>query len=338
MPIPQDDAPEGMSDRAAEEALFASLVPSNNNSDANDDDDEDEDDLDDTEEDDEDRDEDEDDDEAEDDADEDAEDEDDDAEDESAPEKPEEAKEAPAAAAAPADDAVVKVNIDGADKDFTVADLKRLATQEAVTTKRNAEAELVGGRAALMIQKAITAITEDMAEYEGIDWMSLATQMEPEEFQWHRETFLRQQKRLDDMVEEARGLETTMSERREAVRKDQITEAVKELQADIPEWNEQLYSEIMAYAVKEGLPEGDVSQIANAKIIKLLRKAMLHDKSQAAAAEKINLTPKRVKKGAAAERLADSAAASRRKLEKVVTSGRGTERDAIALLAKRLVG
>src|SRR3546814_5929475 len=79
--------------------------------------------------------------------------------------------------------------------------------------------------------------------------------------------------------------------------------AAKELKAEIPEWSDNLYGEIMAYGIAEGLDEADVRRIANPKVIKLLRKAMLYDKGEKVVTKKVNQTPTRVKKTGGREAL-----------------------------------
>src|SRR3546814_13952670 len=71
------------------------------------------------------------------------------------------------------DDAVVKVVVDGEETEVTVGSLKRLAGQEAALTRKSQEVEVVGGRAALMIQGAIEVVLEELAPYKDIDWLTL---------------------------------------------------------------------------------------------------------------------------------------------------------------------
>src|SRR3546814_20739928 len=75
--------------------------------------------------------------------------------------------EKPAPKAVPEDDAVVKVVVDGEEKEVTVGSLKRLAGQEAALTRKSQEVEVGGGRAALMIQGAIEVV---LGEIGGASW------------------------------------------------------------------------------------------------------------------------------------------------------------------------
>src|SRR3546814_12974541 len=88
----------------------------------------------------------------------------------------------------------------------------------------------------------------------------------------------------------------------------------------------------MAYGIAEGLDEADVRRIANPKVIKLLRKAMLYDKGEKVVTKKVNQTPTRVKKTGGREALETVPSNRLQNLEKTLQSGRATDDDAIALL------
>lgn len=268
------------------------------------------------------------------DADEGEDDEEDDEDDEGDDEEEDE-PEAPPAAAAAADEAIVKVTVNGEETEVTVGSLKRLAGQEATLTRKSQEADVVGGRAALMIQGAIEGILEDLEPYKDIDWTLAAVEMEPDEFKWHRENFTRNEARYNKLLKEASSFEQIVADRQAASVKAQAAEALVELTADVPGWNDEMDSKVRKYAAAQGLDEADVASIANAKVLKLLRKAMLHDEAATAVAKKVNLTPKRVKRSQGSEPLAGAKDKQQRILEKKMASGLATDDDAIALLVGR---
>src|SRR3546814_4626527 len=117
------------------------------------------------------------------------------------------------------DDAVVKVVVDGEETEGTVGSLKRLAGQEAALTRKSQEVEVVGGRAALMIQGAIEVVLEELAPYKDIDWLTLRDKMEPDEFEWHRDNFNKHQKRYQKLVGDAQNFEQIIEARQSADRK-----------------------------------------------------------------------------------------------------------------------
>jgi hypothetical protein len=336
--IPTDDNPDtGLSDGDAVAQLMASLTPSKKGAAPDPADDPDEDDADDEEativdEDDE-----------EDDAPdaedgEPSEDDEDEEEDDEADEPSELPKAPPVAKDASkeaSDDAVVKVTVDGEETEFTVASLKRLAGQEAALTRKSQEADLVGSRAAAVLQGALESVMEDLAPYKDVDWVLEGRRMDPEEFAWHRENYTRLANRYQKLIGSAQTFESTFQDRKSSSLKEKAAETVKVLKKDIPEWSDQLYGDILSYGVSQGLDEGDVSQIADASVIKILHKAMLYDKGKVVATKKVNQAPNKVRKGSGREAIGTDGDKQQRVVQKKIARGHLSDDDAISALTGR---
>lgn len=255
-------------------------------------------------------------------------------EDEPAHEGDEEPAPQPAKAPAEAaDDQTIKVTVDGVETTHTVASLKRLAGQEASLTRKSQEADLVGGRAAAALNVAIETALEDLEPYKGVDWLTLQNELDPGEFKWHRDTAAKAQARFDKLVGSAGSFEEGLASRRSNTSVEQAQEAVRELTADVPDWSDKLYGDIMAYGVTQGLSEADVKSISNAKVIKLLRKAMLHDAGAKAVAVKVKAAPTKVLK-TTRQVSPDAKAVSTKKSLQRLASG-GSDTDAMAVLMGR---
>ncbi len=242
------------------------------------------------------------------------------------------------APAAPAidDAAEVEVTVNGEAQRFTIGSLKRLAGQEAALTQKSQEAELVGGRAAAALQAAIEAVQEDMAPYADVDWLVLQNQLEPAEFEWHRENARKAHEKYSKLVGAAQGFEQVVGERKQA----ETIRAAKACIADltdpktgIPGWDDKLYGEIMAYGAEAGLPRDEVAQITNPTVIRLLRKAMLYDRGQKVATKKVKDAPTKVIKGGARQDPASKTIAAKKAVRRLAQSG--SEDDAVAALLGR---
>lgn len=196
-----------------------------------------------------------------------------------------------------ADDHIVKVTLDGETKEFTVGTLKRLAGQEASLTRKSQEADLVGGRAAAALQAALSVAQEDLAPYQGVDWMVLQQEMDPGEFKWHRENAQRLDARFRKLVGAAEGFEKDLSDRRQAASAEMAAEALREMTADVPGWDDKADAAVRAFGVSQGLDPNDVKGISNAKVLKILRKAMLYDQGQKVATQKVKDAPNKVLRG-----------------------------------------
>src|SRR3546814_5478848 len=95
--------------------------------------------------------------------------------------------------------------------------------------------------------------------------------MEPDEFEWHRDNFNKHQKRYQKLVGDAQNFEQIIEARQSAITREQAAEAAKELKAEIPEWSDNLYGEIMAYGIAEGLDEADEIGRAHVELQSLMR-------------------------------------------------------------------
>ena len=240
--------------------------------------------------------------------------------------------------AAPApvtDDAVVKVIVDGQETEFTVGNLKRLAGQEASLTKKSQEADVVGGRAAAVLQGALESVIEDLEPYKDIDWVLEGRRMDPEEFEWHRETYNRLSKRYEKIVAAAKDFTVDASHRAAAKNEEAAQAARAILTTDVPGWNDELEKSVRDYAVAQGLDADEVSRIVSAPVLKIIHKAMLQDQKAAAAVEKVKQAPKAVRKGAGREPLGPSAEKAQRSFAKKAASGAVSEDDAVAALMGR---
>lgn len=244
----------------------------------------------------------------------------------------------PAATAEVSDDTVLKVTVDGVEQELTVGSLKRLAGQEASLTRKSQEADVVGQRAAATLQGALETVLEDLEAYEGVDWVLEGNRMEPEEFAWHRDQFNKLVGRRDKIIGNARNLESTLTARQEARIKEQAAEAVKVLSdptTGIPGWSDETYDSILAFAVSAGLPQDEVNTIVNPAVIKIINDARLYHEGKKAVAEKVNLTPRKVRKGPGKEAIEAPAAKHQQALEKKVRNGTASDDDAMAALMGR---
>jgi hypothetical protein len=326
--LTDDNTDTGISDSDAVAQLLASMNPSKGTPEGDDDGESDDEDLEDEDN----PDADEDDETDPDDADDDGEGEDDeDGEADEKPAKPDPAEQTPVDVK---DDTVVKVSVDGQDLEFTVGNLKRLAGQEASLTRKSQEADLVGGRAAAALEAALESVLEDLSAYEGIDWVLEGRRMGPEMFEWHRTNYTKLSGRYNKLVGSAQDFDKVATERRTNFDKEAAEGARKALTAEVEGWNDELDASVRKYAVSLGLAEDEVSRIVSAPVLKIIHKAMLHDRAATATAEKVKAAPTKVRKGAGEERIAPAARYQNR-LEKQIASGVVSERDAAAALMGR---
>lgn len=207
------------------------------------------------------------------------------------------------------DEALVELIVDGEARTVSVKELKRLYGQEASLTRKSQEvaqerkkAEETGAKHAAALQTLMARAQSRVEPFQNIDWMVAQAQLDPEEF-----AGLRSQAK--EAFDEVAYLQTEVDQFVQATqsqRASQIQEAAKEAIADITNpqspnhikgWSKEVYDDIRAYAVREGLAEEEVNQVVHPAVIKLLHKAYQYDKaSKSVVTKKKATSAKRVLK------------------------------------------
>jgi hypothetical protein len=233
------------------------------------------------------------------------------------------------------DETEISVEIDGEAQAFTVAQLKDFAAGQGVFAKKDEALTQTADQTAVVLQTAIDIVSEDLKPYENVDWMQLQAKLTPAEFSWHRENAKRAHERFSKLVGSATNFEETLGARKATVSAVEVQQSIQVLQRDIDGWNDELYGEIMDYAVSAGLPEADVLQLTNPTVIKLLNNARLYAKGSKVAAQKIKEVPAKVLKSGNRD-TSGTGSAALRKAQKRVKDGTASEQDALQALMSRL--
>jgi hypothetical protein len=111
-------------------------------------------------------------------------------------------------------------------------------------------------------------------------------QMEPDTFAQLRQDAKQAEDDLRFLREESGQMVTDLQEQQAQATKQAAAECVKVLEESLPDWGNELYSEIRDYAVKAGLPKAQVDQYTDASVIMLINKARLYDQSKQTAESK----------------------------------------------------
>lgn len=228
----------------------------------------------------------------------------------------------------------VTFSIDGVDQKATLGDLKALYGQREAISRKDAQADLVGAQASAAIETALQVVSEDLQAYANVDWMVLRDEMDPETFAWHRQNAQTLQGKYQKLVGAFEGVEKSFSERRQNVNREAAQEAIRELTADIPEWSPQHYNEILQYGATQGLDAEELATVTNPKVLKIIRKAMLHDKASTVATKKVKAAPAKVIKGAKAAAPGNKQINAKKAMQRLQATG--SEDAAVAALMARL--
>ena len=194
---------------------------------------------------------------------------------------------------AASDDQIVDIAVNGESKQVSVKDLKRLYGQEASLTKKSQD--LATQRKQSEQQLAITQMSYqkllERAEarhkpYADIDMLVASREMDAETFTQLRQDAKQAEDDLKFLQEESGQLVSQAQQQHQEATKEAAAECVKVLEEQLPEWGNELYSDIRDYAVKSGLPKEQVDQYTDPQVIMLINKARLYDQSKQSAKSK----------------------------------------------------
>lgn len=128
------------------------------------------------------------------------------------------------------------------------------------------------------------------------DWQQMALQ-KPEEFKRHRADYdkaIGYQQFLNNQVAENNAKN---EQQRDGERKAQAADALQTLKATIPNWSNDLYSEIGEYAKTQGVDADEFADIIDHRLITVLHKASQFDKAKKVTKKKIASSPKKTLTG-----------------------------------------
>ena len=194
---------------------------------------------------------------------------------------------------AASDDQIVDINVNGESKQVSVKDLKRLYGQEASLTKKSQDlanqrkqSDESLAQTQLSYQKLLERAEARFKPYADIDMLVASRQMDPDTFAQLRQDAKQAEEDLTFLKEESNTLVSQQQQQQSELSKEAAANCVKVLQEQLPDWGNELYSDIRNYAVKSGLPQEQVDQYTDPQVIILLNKARLYDQSKQSAKSK----------------------------------------------------
>ena len=192
-----------------------------------------------------------------------------------------------------ADEAEVEVIVNGETKTVSVKALKRLYGQEASLTQKSQrvaeqrkELDDAIGKNHIAFQTMLEKANERYKPYSEVDMLVAAKAMETDDFAALRKEAEEAYNELKFLQEEADTFYSDIKNQQQANLQSAAKECIKVLQDEMPNWSNKLYNDIRTYAVEQGLPEEDVNNYVDPKVIMLLNKARLYDAGKKVATTK----------------------------------------------------
>lgn len=201
------------------------------------------------------------------------------------------------------DDTLIEISVEGQTKQASIKDLKRLYGQEASLTRKSQEvaaqrkeAEDNIGKTDAILQRMVQKAEERYQPYSEVDMILASKNLDDADFAQLRKEAQDAHNDLKFIKEEANSFYEGLKQQQQAAMQDAAKEAVKVLEQDIPEWNNQLYDDIRSYAIGLGLPEEQVNNYVDPVVIKVLNKARLYDQAKQVTTTKKKRVAKKVLK------------------------------------------
>jgi hypothetical protein len=191
------------------------------------------------------------------------------------------------------DDAQVEIQVNGETVQASVKDLKRLYGQEAALTRKSQEvatqrknAEEAVSKSNVVLQKMLEKAQAKFKPYQEVDMLVASKTMSTEDFAQLRKEYKEVEDEYKFLTEEANVFYKDLQNQQQTQLQAAAKECVKVLQEEVPNWSNQLYNDIRGYAISIGLPENEVNQYVDPKVIQLINKARLYDQGKKVATVK----------------------------------------------------
>lgn len=164
-------------------------------------------------------------------------------------------------------------------------------------------------------------------DYKDFDWASYKKD-DPVGYVENREFLDRYKSRREEIVHAMEEVKTKQAEKDAAAFQEKAREAGVVLARDIPGWSNDMYQQLMVYAVENGANAEDIANSVDPVMFKILHKAMQHDKGKQivkAKVKKIGGPKKVVKAGAKQTASVDQKSATKKAIIKKMDMGNISE-------------
>lgn len=164
-------------------------------------------------------------------------------------------------------------------------------------------------------------------DYEDFDWASYKKD-DPVGYVENREFLDRYKQRREEITAAMNEVQADRERKEQEEFQEKAREAGVVLARDIPGWNNDLYQQLMMFAVENGADANDIAQTVDPTIFKVLYKAMQYEKGKQVVKAKVKKvgSPKKVAKaGSKPTQTTDTKSATKKALIKKIDSGTITD-------------
>jgi hypothetical protein len=199
------------------------------------------------------------------------------------------------------DDIIVKIKEGDKVHEVSVKDLKRLYGQEAALTKKSQAVaderkavEANGEKLAAQLQRVYDKVAARWKPYAEVDMLVASTQLDAESFAALRAEAKAAYDDFQFVTQECDSFVANAKEAQQTSLRAQAAKAVEVLSERIPGWNEKVYNDVRAFAIKTGMNAEVVNQLVDPAALELIHMAMKHASVKTVVTKKKQAQPKKV--------------------------------------------
>ncbi|ADE38617.1 hypothetical protein [Candidatus Puniceispirillum marinum] len=199
------------------------------------------------------------------------------------------------------EDAEIEILVEGEVQRASIKSLKRLYGVEASLTRKSQEvaskrkeADDAISKSQVFFDQMLKKAQDRYKPYADVDMLVASKSMSTEDFAQLRKEATEAFQDLQFLNEEADTYFGELQKQQQAAVNEAAKECVKVLQDQIPDWSNEMYSDIRQYAISQGLPEDNVNQIVDPNVIMILNKSRLFDQGKKVATVKKKTAQKKV--------------------------------------------
>jgi len=192
---------------------------------------------------------------------------------------------------------------------------EEVETRAKVAAEQNRLVETQGLYLASLYEKRLQQAQANAAKYQNVDLFQAYRELDADEFETLKAAKEAAEAELATITSEAQEFMQNAMNTRRAYLREQAKQSIGAIRQAIPDWNDELYGKVRAYAVSQGMEPEVVNEIVDASAIIMMHKAMLYDDTKSKAVkvtQKVVKAPKKVvRKG---EKTTDAQAVKQKRL------------------------
>lgn len=151
----------------------------------------------------------------------------------------------------------------------------------AAVVQQNRLVESQGLFLAGLYEQRVKRAEENLSKFASVDLFQAYRNLDPSDFENLKAAKEAAEAEHAAVTSEAQNFMRNVVETRKGFLREQARQSIGVIREAIPEWNDDLYGRVRAYAVSQGMDADAVNEVVDASAIVMMHKAMLYDDARA---------------------------------------------------------